>query len=164
MKSILFSGLLFVSLFAVSFAQADNWADQCAGQPVPQMIMHYPVNVIPNILNGKITATVRKDIRCFKAGDILELTDPNGNGNYGKVKIEKVLFTTFNALSADIVSRAGVANMQALQQQLISLATAITTEATTIRSCAMASSGLSGVTSSVKRIETRGNTKRFAKS
>ena len=119
MKSTAIFGLFLVLLFVGSFAQADGWTDHCTGQPVPAMIMHYPVDVVPNVLNGKITATVRKDVRCFKAGDILEVTDPNGAGNYGKVKVEQVLFTTFNALSADIVVRAGVADMPALQAQLI---------------------------------------------
>ena len=119
MKYLAALSLFFVLSFGASFAMADQVTDLCAGQPAPGVNMHYPLTVMPSVVSGKITATVRKDIRCYKVGDVLTLTDPNDQGNYGKVKVEKVVFTNFNALSQDIVSRTGETSIQSLQQELI---------------------------------------------
>lgn len=113
MKNLLLFALLSVSPAAL--------ANECAGQPKPELVITYPTAVMADVTGGKITATVRKGIRCFAKGDVLVLKDSKTNAVMGKLKLEEVVFSKFNTISPKVVARSAEANMQALQAKLISI-------------------------------------------
>ena len=111
--------LVLVSIFVSGAAFAQTPA-QCNGQAAPTSPnMHFPVNIMPDVLSGKVSASVRQNLRCYAPGTILTLTDPSDQGNYGKVKIEQIKVVTYNTISADIVARSGDASVAAIQQELV---------------------------------------------
>ena len=115
MKNIvIISGLL--SFSAAANASSEN---PCEGKAAPSPFLHYPANIAADVMAGKISATVRKDIRCYKEGSILTLSDDKDQANYGKVQIEKVKFVTFKTISGEEVKRSGMASLQEVQNGLM---------------------------------------------
>lgn len=112
-----FALLSMLALIAVP-ALAD---DACKGQPKPELVLTYPTEVLPEVTAGKITATVRKGLRCFAKGDVLVLKDSKTNAVVGNVKLEEVVISKFNTLSPKVVARSAEANMQALQNKLVQI-------------------------------------------
>jgi hypothetical protein len=117
MKTLVLAALVLLS----SNARADNWADHCKGQAKPELVLTYPTEVLPEVISGKITATIRKGVRCFQKGDVLVLKDSKTNAVIGKVKLEEVFFSKFSAISPKVVARSAETNMQALQNKLITI-------------------------------------------
>ena len=114
--------LVLIALLSVSPAAfADNWSDHCKGQPKPELVLTYPTEVMADVIGGKITATVRKGVRCFAKGDVLVLKDSKTSAVMGKLKLEEVVLSKFNTISPKVVARSAEANMQALQAKLISI-------------------------------------------
>ena len=113
--------VLSLLLASASFAHADNWSDNCAAQPSPEMVMHYPANIVSDVTSGKVTATVRKGVRCYKAGDILSLQDAQTKQVFGQVKVEEIIFSKFNSISPKVIAPAGEASMESMQNRLVAI-------------------------------------------
>jgi uncharacterized protein YqfB (UPF0267 family) len=114
--------LVLIALLGVApSAFADNWSDHCKGATKPELVLSYPTEVISDVTGGKVTATVRKSVRCFQKGDVLVLKDSKTNAVVGNVKLEEVFFSKFNSISPKVVARSGEANMPALQNKLVTI-------------------------------------------
>jgi hypothetical protein len=109
--------VITVLMSASAFAATEN---PCEGKSAPAPFLHYPANVAAEVVSGKVSATVRKDIRCYKEGTVLTLSDDKDQANYGKVKVEKVKFVGFKAISSEVATRSGMANVAEVQKGLIS--------------------------------------------
>jgi|GEM_PF-3309432 len=115
--------LLALSLmfFSAVNAHADNWTENCASQAKPELVLTYPTEVVGDVVGGKITATVRKGVRCFQKGDVLVLKDSKTSAVIGKVTLQEVIFSTLTTLSPKVVARSAEANMTALQAKLVAI-------------------------------------------
>lgn len=118
MKTLVLS--LLITFSAVT-ARADNWTDNCKGQAKPELVLTYPTDVIPDVVAGKITATVRKGVRCFQKGDVLVMKDSKTSAVIGKVTLQEVVFSTLTTLSPKVVARSAEPNMTALQAKLVAI-------------------------------------------
>lgn len=116
MKTTLLCTIVLL-MSASAFAANEN---PCEGRSAPAPFLHYPANVAADVISGKVSATVRKDVRCYKEGTVLTLSDDKDQANYGKVKVEKVKFVGFKTISGEEAARSGMGSVAEVQKGLIS--------------------------------------------
>ena len=112
--------LLCTAAFLMSLSAFAGTENPCEGKSAPAPFLHYPATVAADVVAGKVSATVRKDIRCYKEGAVLTLSDDKDQANYGKVKVEKVKFVGFKSISSEEAARSGMGNVAEVQKGLIS--------------------------------------------
>jgi uncharacterized protein YqfB (UPF0267 family) len=112
---------LILGLLCIASQSRAEALATCPGPTAEPLQLHYPSDIVGSVLAGKITTTVRKGTRCFKAGDVLKLVDPkDATKVFGSVKVSAVEFIYFNQISQKLAAGQGL-TVPEQQAQLVKI-------------------------------------------
>lgn len=94
-----------------------------ANCPAPEPVLSYKgEQSVQEVVTGKVTATVRKGIRCFKVGDKLTLinSDDKAKTPHGQLVVETVKFVEFADLTETTAKRQNL-TLEAAKAKLVEI-------------------------------------------